>query len=1202
MYFDGEPNPRKINLGGRSKASGSRGDLMRKAREERHERAEQKRRTGASTRVAAWWRGRSAAAKARRAVRQAWDGQMRDLEAVRTVFASRGARFEAPPATVSALAQSFLFFANNTRAVFFAKKDDDSRRRLETICACLFQFRDSARRGLNLAQCRGLLEAALVARAGEEESSSKNSSSSSSYAKVVASAASDVLRGTQEAPFARETLFRSVASLGPASARLRARSSSLADFPRASLVASRDFPLLRGPACRAFAVHVLSKTEVTTLDDRDVADACDEAAEVQRRRRRALDDVFLSNVASALVRAEDPDVVAGPIAAASAAVASTLSRSAFLEVSTSRRGASSSSEKLDDEDDDDDEEEEEPEEVGDFFPQQRRRQEVKSRSTSGAPVVLLDARTSAEVSRREARLRPRARRSPSSLFGPPFWERLFEAVARAPTDGDRLVTSAARLGAAVAAASDPAPRARVAVFESPPAVATIYEVIAARPAVLKRLWRLAAVDGSLSLVDDDDDDEDRREDDDRDADDQKTDANNRGPRVNREEEKDDQEDDDDDKRDAWSGRGGAFVLFCKTLSYLLLTLDNEALADESELTIRELLAVAGSLRDALYRDLWVVQILHTSNAASFQRVYATSVAARLLNQLRDRLRALKAVEPDFFHWRGVHLSERLVDDAGGSSLANDDDDVDMADAANNQPEDPSASTGGRTRRRRRRRRSDLGDDEDGLGGGGDSDRGHDASESAADDDDDDDEEMARPQIVVGRQQQRKSQDCVALSREPRVAQVLAALPFAVPFAQRVALFGALVERDRARHQDEHDGARTLGFQQRGIRATIRRSHVFEDAYEALSVRARDLKSRVQVTFVNEAGHEEAGIDGGGVFKEFLDQVAKAAFVRDELFDATEGRGALYPKPAASSLTTAAQSQRRGGGSGGDGDHREDHGATTVNVAPHLAQVEFCGRLVAKALYERVLIEPRFASFFLNKALGRFNYFDDLDSLDPELYRSLVKLKRLPASQVADLGLTFDVTAVDEAGVRRDVELLPQGRHLKVDATNRGHYVQLVAHHRLNVEPAAVSAAFLRGLRAAIPLRWLRMFDPGELQHLISGDDSPVDVDDLRRHVHYGGGYHPSQPYIIAFWQILTDFDADERAKFLKFVTSCSRPPLLGFQRLRPLICIHKVNDTDRLPTSGTCMNLLKLPQYDDTATLRDKLLYAINEAHGFELS
>mmetsp|Transcript_36561 Transcript_36561/g.117244 ORF Transcript_36561/g.117244 Transcript_36561/m.117244 type:complete len:240 (+) Transcript_36561:168-887(+) len=122
MYFDGEPNPRKINLGGRSKASGSRGDLMRKAREERHERAEQKRRTGASTRVAAWWRGRSAAAKARRAVRQAWDGQMRDLEAVRTVFASRGARFEAPPATVSALAQSFLFFANNTRAVFFCKK------------------------------------------------------------------------------------------------------------------------------------------------------------------------------------------------------------------------------------------------------------------------------------------------------------------------------------------------------------------------------------------------------------------------------------------------------------------------------------------------------------------------------------------------------------------------------------------------------------------------------------------------------------------------------------------------------------------------------------------------------------------------------------------------------------------------------------------------------------------------------------------------------------------------------------------------------------------------------------------------------------------------------------------------------------------------------------------------------------------------
>ncbi|CAN0452755.1 unnamed protein product, partial [Scytosiphon promiscuus] len=47
---------------------------------------------------------------------------------------------------------------------------------------------------------------------------------------------------------------------------------------------------------------------------------------------------------------------------------------------------------------------------------------------------------------------------------------------------------------------------------------------------------------------------------------------------------------------------------------------------------------------------------------------------------------------------------------------------------------------------------------------------------------------------------------------------------------------------------------------------------------------------------------------------------------------------------------------------------------------------------------------------------------------------------------------------------------------------------------------------------------------------------------------------------------------------LKFVTSCSRPPLLGFERLNPPICVQRVPEGEegRLPSSATCMNLLKV--------------------------
>lgn len=40
----------------------------------------------------------------------------------------------------------------------------------------------------------------------------------------------------------------------------------------------------------------------------------------------------------------------------------------------------------------------------------------------------------------------------------------------------------------------------------------------------------------------------------------------------------------------------------------------------------------------------------------------------------------------------------------------------------------------------------------------------------------------------------------------------------------------------------------------------------------------------------------------------------------------------------------------------------------------------------------------------------------------------------------------------------------------------------------------------------------------------------------------------------------------------------------------------------RLPTSATCVNLLKLPPYQAPGVLRDKMLLAIRNAAGFDLS
>jgi len=43
-------------------------------------------------------------------------------------------------------------------------------------------------------------------------------------------------------------------------------------------------------------------------------------------------------------------------------------------------------------------------------------------------------------------------------------------------------------------------------------------------------------------------------------------------------------------------------------------------------------------------------------------------------------------------------------------------------------------------------------------------------------------------------------------------------------------------------------------------------------------------------------------------------------------------------------------------------------------------------------------------------------------------------------------------------------------------------------------------------------------------------------------------------------------------------------------------------ETSRLPTSATCFNLLKLPNFKSKKVLKERLLYAIKSASGFDLS
>nr|CAB3267459.1 ubiquitin-protein ligase E3B [Phallusia mammillata] len=439
----------------------------------------------------------------------------------------------------------------------------------------------------------------------------------------------------------------------------------------------------------------------------------------------------------------------------------------------------------------------------------------------------------------------------------------------------------------------------------------------------------------------------------------------------------------------------------------------------------------------------------------------------------------------------------------------------------------------------------------------------------------------------------------------RAKLIMEKIPFIIPHKDRVILFNSFVAADK----------NLLGISpgnDASIHIRVRRSRLVEDGFDQLSNISSDaLKGIIRVKFFNDLGLDEAGIDQDGVFKEFLEEIIKKVFNPDmNLFKVTGGgESKLYPSPLS---------------------HMQYN---------HLDLFSFVGRMLGKAVYEGIVLDIPFANFFLRNLLGQhqaklYSPLDELPSLDVEFYNNLTWIKRYDGD-IADLGLTFTFEE-DVMGKVESHDLVPGGSAISVTNENRIMYIHTLAHYRMHTQIQQQTRAFVRGFRSVISPQWTSMFSAPELQRLISGDNVDMDLADLKKNVVYYGGFHSRHRVVLWLWDILErDYTPSQRSAFLKFVTSCSRPPLLGFQQLQPqftIRCVEVPDDEDpgdtvanvlrgflrlsatkgsnsksqkyphRLPTASTCFNLLKLPNYPSKDVLKEKLKQAIANNTGFELS
>ena len=353
---------------------------------------------------------------------------------------------------------------------------------------------------------------------------------------------------------------------------------------------------------------------------------------------------------------------------------------------------------------------------------------------------------------------------------------------------------------------------------------------------------------------------------------------------------------------------------------------------------------------------------------------------------------------------------------------------------------------------------------------------------------------------------------------------------------------------------------------------IPRNAIFNSAFMYYMQNMLHPYRRWIITFIDKLGHTEEGIDAGGLYKEFINKLAEEAFSNKLGYFEESETGLLLPTRDSIHV-----------------DKNYNYDKT----------YEFLGFIVAKAIIDDIKISPNFSPIFLNNCLEIENSFTDLKLYDPDLYKSLVTLQTYEGDVKNDFGLYFSLT-IEKDGKNVNFDLVQNGNNIPVTNENRLIYIKKVTDYYLTFQFKNAVSNFKNGMLKVINMDILRLYTGDELRQIIFGFDKDVfAVDDMIGNSNFiGFNMHvPEEAQCIKdFLQILQEFNQKEKEKFLFFCTSLKRLPIGGFSKLRPKFSVHKSFST--VPTSSTCVNMLKLPILP-YKKLKDILLYVINADAGF---
>ncbi|KAJ4998075.1 putative E3 ubiquitin-protein ligase [Colletotrichum sp. SAR 10_66] len=367
---------------------------------------------------------------------------------------------------------------------------------------------------------------------------------------------------------------------------------------------------------------------------------------------------------------------------------------------------------------------------------------------------------------------------------------------------------------------------------------------------------------------------------------------------------------------------------------------------------------------------------------------------------------------------------------------------------------------------------------------------------------------------------------------------------------------------------------------------VRRECLVDDSLKAVSEvigsGSEDIKKGLRIVFKGEEG-----LDAGGLKKEWFLLLVREVFNPDHgMFIYDEDSQFCYFNP--NSFETSDQ-------------------------------YFLVGVVMGLAIYNSTILDVALPPFAFRKLLASapssstgpsahprpsMNYtLEDLAEYRPRLAAGLRQLLEFDGDVEETFQLDF-VVDVEKYGIITQVPLCPGGERKAVTNANKWEYVNLYVRYLLETAVTRQFEPFKRGFYTVCGGNALSLFRPEEIELLVRGSDTALDVDALRGVAEYDnwGTKTPDgvEPVVGWFWETFKEATPAEQRKLLSFITGTDRVPAMG-AALLPIKITCLGEDENRYPIARTCFNMLSLRRYGSRERLEQMLWTAVHESEGFGL-